>query len=42
MKLELDQIKNKSFLPEESINSKDEKSFIESLVKHKSIFLIYC
>ena len=38
MKLELDQIKNKSFLPEESINSKDEKSFIESLVKHKSIF----
>ena len=38
MKLELDQIKNKSFLPEESINAKDEKSFIESLVKHKSIF----
>ena len=38
MKLELDQIKNKSFLPEESINAKDEKLFIESLVKHKSIF----
>ena len=38
IKLELDQIKNKSFLPEESINAKDEKSFIESLVKHKSIF----
>ena len=38
MKLELDQIKIDSFLPKESINSKDEKTFFDSLIKHKNIF----
>ena len=38
IKLELDDIENNSFLPKESINATNEKSFINSLKKHNNIF----
>jgi aspartokinase/homoserine dehydrogenase 1 len=38
MKIELSEIENESFLPQESLDTKDNKSFFESLLKHSQHF----
>jgi aspartokinase/homoserine dehydrogenase 1 len=38
MKIELEEIENESFLPQECLDTQDNKSFFESLVKHSGHF----
>ncbi|HCZ09288.1 MAG TPA: hypothetical protein DHV04_00505, partial [Flavobacteriaceae bacterium] len=38
MKIELEAIENESFLPEACLNTKDNKSFFESLLQHNDHF----
>ena len=38
MKIELEEIQNESFLPQECLDTQDNKSFFESLVKHSDHF----
>ena len=36
--IELDEIENESFLPKECLDTKDDKSFFESLTKYSDYF----